>query len=174
MDSNSVVRALIRDRAKLLGYVWAMLRDHHLAEDVFQDVTVLAIERAGEIKDDEHLMLWSRKVARYKALETLRSKEFRMMTLDNDVLEMLEADWGHVDSLATGDEVDHLRSCMERLTPHAQRIVHLRYTEGLSGIQVAEIIKVKVRSVYVALARIHKALAECIGQRRQAAEVTHL
>ena len=43
MKPDALVRVLIRDRAKLLGYIWAILRDHHLADDVFQDVTVLAI-----------------------------------------------------------------------------------------------------------------------------------
>jgi RNA polymerase sigma-70 factor (ECF subfamily) len=170
MDANGIVRALIRDRVKLLGFIWAIVRDHHLADDVLQDVTVLAMERAAEIRDDEHLLLWSRKAARYKSLEILRSQAHRTLALDHDVLESLEAQWASVDAAATSDEVGYLRGCMERLTPHAQRIVHLRYTQGLSGIQVAEIIKVKVHSVYVALTRIHRALEECIRHRRQAAE----
>ena len=57
MDSNAVIRGLIRERAKLLAYVWAIVRNHHMAEDIFQDVTVLAMERAGEIKDEGHLLL---------------------------------------------------------------------------------------------------------------------
>jgi DNA-directed RNA polymerase specialized sigma24 family protein len=92
MEPNDAVRALIRDRAKLLGYIWAIVRDHHLADDLFQDVTVLAIERARDIQDEAHLLLWSRKTARYKALEVMRSKAFRMMSLDADVLELLEVD----------------------------------------------------------------------------------
>jgi RNA polymerase sigma-70 factor (ECF subfamily) len=173
MEANRIVRALIRDRAKLLGYIWAIVRDHHLAEDVFQDLTVLAMERAGEIQDDEHLLLWSRRAARYKALEVLRSKSYQATTLDDDVLELLQTDWARGDAFASSDEVDHLRACLERLTPHARRLVHLRYTEGLTGIQTAEVVQVKVHSVYVALARIHKALEECIRQRRHIAEVAH-
>jgi DNA-directed RNA polymerase specialized sigma24 family protein len=79
MKPDSVVRVLIRDRAKLLGYIWAILRDSHLADDVFQDVTVLALEHAAEFNDDGHLLLWCRKAARFKALEILRSKPYRMM-----------------------------------------------------------------------------------------------
>jgi RNA polymerase sigma-70 factor (ECF subfamily) len=173
MDPNGVVRALIRDRVKLLGYIWAIVRDHNLADDLFQDVTVLAIERAEKINDEGHLLLWSRKAARFKALEVLRSKAYRMALLDDDVLDMLEADWAAADSTSTCEEADHLRSCVEQLTPRAKEIVHLRYTEGLSGIQVAETIEIKVESVYVALARIHRNLAECIRRRRLQAENAH-
>ena len=173
MEPNSVVRALIRDRAKLLGYVWAIVRDQHLADDIFQDVTVLAIERAGEIKDEGHLLLWSRKAARFKSLEALRAKDYRMMSLDEDVLDLLESDWPTMDSVVTTDEADHLRRCVEQLTPKAREIVHLRFTEGLSGIQVAEIVKLKVTSVYVSLARIYRSLAECIRQRWLDVERSH-
>jgi RNA polymerase sigma-70 factor (ECF subfamily) len=173
MEPNGAVRALIRDRARLLGYIWSIVRDHHVADDLFQDVTVLAIERAAEIKDEGHLLLWARKAARYKALETLRSKALRMILLDEDVLDMLEANWEAKDCLSINDEADHLRDCVEQLTPRAKQIVHLRYTEGLTGTQVAEIVKLKVGSVYVSLARIYRALAECIRLRRVKAESTH-
>jgi RNA polymerase sigma-70 factor, ECF subfamily len=93
MDANNLVRALIRDRAGLLGYIWAIVRDTHLADDVFQDVTVLAMERAAEIKDESHLLLWARRAARFKSLEALRKRTRQTIPLDEDVLELLEAEW---------------------------------------------------------------------------------
>jgi RNA polymerase sigma-70 factor (ECF subfamily) len=112
-------------------------------------------------------------VARLKSFELLRKNTFRTMSLAEDVLETLELEWKWADALATAEEIDYLRRCIQLLTPHARRILHLRYTEGLSGIRVAEQINVKVRSVYVALARIHKTLGDCIRQQRASAEVAH-
>ena len=173
MEPNLAVQALIRDRARLLGYLWAIVRDHHLADDLFQEVAVLAMERAAEINGEDHLLLWARKAARFKALEALRRKAFRMMSLDEDVLDALEAEWDRVNRPAGDEEADHLRFCMEQLLPRARTIVHLRFTEGLSGARVAEILNLKVASVYVSLARIYRALADCIRRRRGTAEVTH-
>src|ERR1043166_2575577 len=93
MDANRIVRVLIRDRARLLGYIWAIVRDPHLAADVYQDVPVLAIERGAEVKDDERLLLGSRKTARFKALEVLRERSRRIVALDDDVLDLLTAEW---------------------------------------------------------------------------------
>src|SRR6187200_2651152 len=151
MKPDVLVRVLIRDRAKLLGYIWAILRDHHLADDVFQDVTVLAIERAADFNDEGHLLLWSRKTARFKALEVLRSKPYRTMSLSEEVLDMLAQNWERADAMNTQDEAEHLKACVEQLTPRSKEILHLRYTEGLTGVQVAEAINVQVGSVYVAL-----------------------
>jgi RNA polymerase sigma-70 factor (ECF subfamily) len=164
MDSNHVVRVLIRDRARLLGYVWAIARDAHLAEDVFQDVTVLAMERAADIRDEPHLMLWARRAARFKVLEALRKRARRTVALDADVLELLEDEWD--DGSDAGEEIDHLRACLDNLTPQARTILGMRYVAGVSGARVAEVMDVKVQSVYVALARIHRALRDCIRGRR--------
>lgn len=169
MKPEALVRVLIRDRAKLLGYIWAILRDHHLADDVFQDVTVLAIQRAADFSDEGHLLLWSRKTARFKALEVLRSKPYRTMSLSEETLDMLAQDWERADARNTEDEAEHLKGCVDQLTLRSKQILHLRYTEGLTGIQVAEAIDVTVGSVYVALTRIYQALAECIQQRRMEA-----
>lgn len=168
MDVNGVVRALIRDRARLLGYVWAIVRDHYLADDVFQDVTVLAMDRATEINDEKHLALWARRAARFKALEALRKHTRRAVSLDEDVLELLESEWDRGDPRDLGEDVEHLRACIEKLSPHAQSIISLRYAEEVSGARVAEVLEVKVESVYVALARIHRALGDCIRRRRAA------
>jgi RNA polymerase sigma-70 factor (ECF subfamily) len=173
MDPNCIVRALIRDRARLLGYIWAIVRDPHLADDVFQDVTVLAIERAAEINDHTHLTRWARKAARFKALEALRERLPRAVPLDEDVMDLLEAEWAGGDPLAAAEEVDRLRACIDRLSPHARTILGLRYTQGLSGARVAEALNLKVQSVYVALARIHRALGDCLRHRRPAGGVAH-
>ena len=168
MDSEDVVRALIRERAELLGYAWAIVRDHHLADDVFQEVAVLAMRRAAEIRDVGHLMRWSRKAARFKALEALRDPaRRRAVPLDEDVLGMLEADWPDADSRHAGDEVDHLRTCLGWLAKRARQVVHLRYVEGKSGGEVAALLNVEVRSVYVMLSRVHGALRECMERRRR-------
>jgi RNA polymerase sigma-70 factor len=163
MDSNSVVRLLIADRARLLGYVWSIVHDPHLADDVFQDVTVLAIEKAGEIADETHLKRWARKAARFKALEGLRKRKPQIIPLDEDVMELLEAEWEA--GAASSDEVDHLRACLDRLSPHARTLLSLRYAQGLSGARVAEALHIKVQSVYVALARVHRILGDCIRQQ---------
>jgi RNA polymerase sigma-70 factor (ECF subfamily) len=173
MDSQHLVRELIQERTKLLGFIWAIVRDRHLAEDVFQDVTVLAMERAAEIRDQQHLLLLARQAARYKALELMRKNAHHRLALDNDVLEMVEAEWVRLDSFSSSDEVDHLRACMGQLTPYARQILHLRYNAGLTGIQVAGVVNVKATSVYMALTRIHQTLADCIRRRRRQGDSVH-
>ena len=166
IDLKSAVKGLMTDRAKLLGYIFAIVRDRHLSEDLFQDVVTLAIQKHGEISDENHLLLWARKAARNKSLESLRKKKYRPLTLDRDVLDLLEAPWVKLDRLDAKHEMDQLRRCLGKLSPKVLRIVNLKYVDGLSGIQIAEMVGNEVHSVYVALTRAHRSLEDCIQRGR--------
>ncbi len=63
-------------------------------------------------------------------------------------------------------EIDYLRSCLETLSPKARKVVNLKYVEGLSGVQIAELVGSKVHSVYVSLTRAHRSLEACVQKRR--------
>src|SRR4051794_21632754 len=45
IDQESLVIVLLRDRVKLLAYITAIVRDNHLAEDIFQEVALLAVRK---------------------------------------------------------------------------------------------------------------------------------
>ena len=74
VDVEIVERALLGHRVQLLGYIGSIVRDHHLAEDIFQDVAVLAIQKAAEIEDGTHLYRWFRRTARYRASNVMRNR----------------------------------------------------------------------------------------------------
>ena len=153
----------------MLGYLTAIVRDPHLADDLFQDVALLAMQRAGRIRDVGHLLLWARKTARFKAMEALRARGGGWVCLDDDVLDALEEDWdaagSHSDGNNADEQIHDLRLCMQRLSARARRILHLRYGEGLTGPELADTLTIGVASVYVALSRIHKALRDCMARR---------
>ncbi|MBI1373742.1 MAG: sigma-70 family RNA polymerase sigma factor [Phycisphaera sp.] len=165
VEHDTVVRTLLKERAKVLAYVWAIVRDNHLAEDVYQDVSIAAINKRDEIESVDHLLGWLRAAARFKSLEALRKARRQPMTFDDDVLDMLEGAWGDRDRDDAGERLDALKSCMEKLTPYTRRLVELRYGLGMSGVDVAKYVSRDVRTVYMALTRTHNSLRECVRQR---------
>ena len=170
IDQATAVKGLMKDRARLIAYIYAIVRDWHLAEDLFQDVSALAIEKHDRIVDSDHLLLWARKAARNKSLEALRKRKYTPLTLADDVIELLDGAWLEIDRTDSDLEVDYLRICLQKLSPRAQRVVNLKYVEGLSGVQIAELVGSKVHSVYVSLTRAHRNLEACIQKRRLRAE----
>jgi len=39
VDQKTITAHLLRDRVRLLAYIGAIVRDHHIAEDVLQEVS---------------------------------------------------------------------------------------------------------------------------------------
>ena len=162
LDQKQVVRTLLAERDKLFAYVWSIVRDTHLADDVFQEVTLLAIERREEINDPTHLMGWARKTARFKALEAMRDKQATPMTLSEQTLELLDTHWQTHDIEDTNEVVDALRLCLDKLTDRSRSLVQMKYVDGLTGHKMAEQLNVKVDTIYKSLSRAHAALGECV------------
>jgi RNA polymerase sigma-70 factor (ECF subfamily) len=155
---------LLRERVKLLAYIRSIVRDDHLAEDVFQDVAVLAVRKCDEIRDGGHFLAWMRLTSRHRALKTLRQRQHQRL-LDEALLDRLDEQWAEYDRASSADLVEALRVCLERLSPYARNLIELRYAEGLSGQRLAEVVDRSLNTVYVTLSRIHRSLGECIRQR---------
>ncbi|MGC8542035.1 MAG: sigma factor, partial [Phycisphaerae bacterium] len=93
MTEESLLRTLMAERVKILAYVNAIARHPDLAEDIFQDICVLALEKCDTIKDEPHLLLWLRKTARFETLNRLRKRRERQLSLSDEVLEALDIQW---------------------------------------------------------------------------------
>lgn len=162
IDHDNVVRVLMRDRAKLYAYIWAIVHDEHLTEDVLQEVCALVVSKQDEIESEAHLLGWTRRSARYVALRMLEKHQRFHVGLSEKVLDLMESDWRRIDQMETSDAIDALRRCLAKLTPYASRLIHLRYVEGIKGTRLAEAVDRKLETVYSALSRTHRALSDCI------------
>jgi RNA polymerase sigma-70 factor len=173
--SDQLVRLLIAERGKVLAYIRSIVRREHLAEDVFQDVSILAIRKQDEIQDDAHFMKWIRSAARLEALNVVRRAKVRELTLDDGVLDALEAGWARHDDDRDGQAAAALHECIATLSPGAQRIIRERYESGRSVAELAKVMNRQIDSLYVAISRIYRVLSDCITRRMngRGAEARH-
>lgn len=171
VDETIIAQILFGQRIGLLAYIEAIVRDEHLAEDVFQDVCALAIKKRDQIDDVDHLRKWVRKTARFRASYAMRQKYSQPLVFDEAVLDQLEERWREHEASPVGDVSDALKGCMNELSPYARTLIDLRYQRGISGANLAKALNRKLNTVYTALARIHRALSECIRGRLEANDI---
>jgi RNA polymerase sigma-70 factor (ECF subfamily) len=145
-----------------LAYIWAIVRDSHVAEDVFQEVSLLAVRKRSQIVDRAALPVWLRKSARLCALSALRRGGKSPLLFSNEVLDSLDRTWEEQGLAPNGEMAEALQQCIGRLASRAKQIVALRYQNKMSGDEVAARLKMKTQSVYVALGRIHRTLRDCM------------
>jgi RNA polymerase sigma-70 factor (ECF subfamily) len=158
------VGLLLSHRAMLLGYVASIVRDPDLAEDVFQNVALVVLDKAAAVQRDEEFPAWARRVARLESLAALRKRRRSPELLDQSVLELLEDEWSAGDT-APAPARKALRDCVEKLSPYAQQLIRMRYVDGLSALDVAERVNRSPNTVYVALSRTYRHLAGCVERR---------
>jgi RNA polymerase sigma-70 factor, ECF subfamily len=170
LTQQAVVSRLVADRTKLLAYIWSIVRDFHAAEDIFQEVVVVAMSHADEVKDNDHLLLWARRAARLRGIDWLRRQKRQPLLLDAGVLDLLEGEWGRMDAQEPQLWLDALRVCVAKLTEYARQLITLRYVQGLSGIEIGRQLGRPTKTIYVALSRTYRQLEDCI--QRQAAELS--
>ncbi|XAL99498.1 sigma-70 family RNA polymerase sigma factor [Phycisphaeraceae bacterium D3-23] len=164
LSPDLIVRQLVSERSQVLAYIWSIVHDEHIAEDVFQDLFLIASRKADEIEDVEHFRKWIRKAARYQALNASRKKSRAPMVFDAATLDLLDQVWED-DQPESSERSEALRACLEQLSPYARRLVTLRYVDGLSGQSLADALDRKVGTVYTALSRVHRTLGDCIRLR---------
>jgi RNA polymerase sigma-70 factor (ECF subfamily) len=174
LAETTIIQVLLAERAKLLAYAWCIVRDAHVAEDVFQQVSMLAIQRKEELQSESALPNWLRRSTRFTALAAIRdSGRDPVRVFSSTVLDRLDDYWASQDEQPAGPRLAAMGGCVKQLSPYARQIIGLRYDKGLSGAEVAEHLGRNVRTIYMALTRIHNALRECIERKLRTGDVSN-
>ncbi|MFK7790436.1 MAG: sigma-70 family RNA polymerase sigma factor [Phycisphaeraceae bacterium] len=167
VDQKIITSTLLRDRAKLLAYIGSIVRDPHVAEDVLQEVSMLALEKQDQIKDAEVLLPWLRVAARFKSLKAVEKNARHPKLMDSQLLDLMEPHWQAVDRLSTQETNRALQRCVEKLAPQAQRLIELRYGAGLSVRDIATQLNRKIDTLYKTFTRVHASLERCMRKANE-------
>jgi RNA polymerase sigma-70 factor (ECF subfamily) len=161
-DVKAIVQVLTLQHERLYAQIWAIVGDAQLAEDVLQEVSILAVDKGVDVPNDGRLVLWLRRSARFKALEALRDRGRLPVTLTDELLEAFDRHWNEADSLVEPHLVEALRHCTQQLTPANQRLLTLRYRDGKKCADVAKLVGRSLDAVYQSLSRVHHLLRKCV------------
>jgi RNA polymerase sigma factor (sigma-70 family) len=160
-----LVRRVLAERVKLLALIRSIVGRRDLAEDIFQELCLLVVEKRDSISPPDRLPAWLRTAARNLARNARRKTASEAILLGDDVHELLEPDWRALDEPG-GLLLGHaLELCLERLKDGEKEIVFGRYTDGLNYEQLAIQLQRPIGTLYTTMGRIHKKLHECIARR---------
>lgn len=158
-----LVQAVTRHQTMIQAYAYAIVRDFHAAEDVFQEVAVIVAERWETVPVGDGLIPWLRETTRRKALEAQRKQRRASLVLSDSVLEKLG------ESFQPGgpgpDLKEALTSCLSTLEGPSRAIVEARCGQGLAGDVVAQRVGRTIQSVYSILKRARLILAQCVERK---------
>jgi RNA polymerase sigma-70 factor (ECF subfamily) len=173
MERDRLIREFQKDRFRLIGYLRSLVGDADLTEDLFQEVTVVVLQKAAEFEEGRDLQAWCRGIARNLVLRE-REKSSRLRVFEGDrILDLVDAAYAE----QSGDDPVEaqrtlLRRCMEMLGARPRELLTLRYGSGLSLREISARLDRTEGAVQVALSRIRKWLGDCVSRRGEAGPET--
>ena len=163
LSREILIRTLIHDRARIIAYLRLLTREADIAEDVFQEASLRALEHLDSIEDEAHLNRWLRVVGRNLCFDAMKKRRCSPVAINTDLVEKIGEEWVSASESAQANAMPLLRQCIECLTPYGKRLIHQRYTCGLTGESLAKSLgRRNANTVNVALSRVHRQLYECV------------
>lgn len=149
-----------------------MLPHESDADDVFQE-TGLVLWAKWDLYDKKRCFgTWACGIAKLQALKFVRENRARRVTLNESVLEEV-AEAVHKE-IQTKDALvgrsDAINKCLKLLDESNRRVIEDRYRHSLSTNTIAERRGMPVQTVYSALSRARRRLADCVRRRLAANE----
>ena len=147
-----------------IGFVTARINDPFEAQDLAQEVFLIAFRKLAEIDQSQPLRPWLCTIAanlirnhrrKHRAQPIGGSSDAILQLLDSEI-ESLTPDW-HDNALT-----DALKRCLERLGEEARRLIRLRYEDGLDIAEIRSSLGGKHSAITMKLHRLREQLRICI------------
>ena len=162
LSEKEILRFLMQSRERISAAAWLVVKDAHVAEDIFQNTVLKAVTKDVNFDAEAALFSWAFITARRDSLNWIRKHRRESVGFDEDILTLLHQDWQNDHLNPKGNRFELLRDCMEELPQKSEKILRLRYFEGLSCGEIADSISITLDAVYKRLSRIQNSLRKCV------------
>jgi RNA polymerase sigma-70 factor (ECF subfamily) len=165
--SEAASRALVgRYATPAVNFVFRLVHDRALAEDLSQEGFLRVFQRLHTYDPERKFSSWFFQVLRNVTIDYLRVNRLATSSLD----EFTDAGFESVVADRTSASPEHLagqgelagalEEALKRIRPEYREVVVLRYQEGLTHPEIAEILGLPSGTVKTYLHRARKELAE--------------
>lgn len=162
---------LLRHKGRLFTYIYQMVRDRDIADDIFQETFVKAITtiRQGRYNDMGKFSAWITRIARNLVIDSFRAEKSEVVLSTDDtnfdILNRRElAEETIEDAIIDLQIEDDLRRLIDELPDTQREVLNMRFYRDLSFKEIAELTGV---SINTALGRMRYAI---LNLRRMAKE----
>ena len=178
LDDNTLIAAarqgnleafselVLRHQAGVRACLAVRMDDPHDAEDLAQEVFVLAFEKLGEFDGSRLLAPWLHGIA-MNLWRNYRRKSRPQTVVAIDQLQELvdrQAESDH-ETIVEADRYTAMRECLQKLDDDARRLVRARYEDEVEVAELCRQMGKKHSAVTMQLHRIRQQLRACMDMR---------
>ena len=153
-DNKAFDELLARNQSKLFTYIMFVVRDQETANDIFQDTFVKVIMKLqeGKYTDSGKFSLWVTRIAHNVIMDWYRqgkNEHIVEMAEDNDLTNLRSAsvmDVCREEDIVSEQVMADVRRMMNALPAPQREVVYMRFYQGLSFKEIAEITGVSINT----------------------------
>lgn len=131
--------------------------DPAMAMDIAQDTFLKLFSSIRDFRGEATFETWVYRLVVNSCLDHKR-RSWRLIPIADELLAVLQAPADSLDEMLRDEMRHRVHSAVERLSPDLRMVIVLRYTEGLSYDQIADVLGCCSGTVASRLNRAHKAL----------------
>ena len=162
----------LAERFNLMAFIYGLVRDANVSEDIFQEVWIKLSDAIGKGKEIEDPLKWSRGVARNLVLRHWRDQRTKKVVVDSELVELVAQAFEEEDANRSVWEEKRraLMTCLEKLPEKSKNFLRMKYEKELAVAKIAERFRKTTGSVMMALSRVRRSLSECVEKTVRTAE----
>ena len=161
-NREAISQLLERHTRRVRDYVRMMVKDNDVADDLTQEVLIKVVKvlDEGRYTDKGRFLPWVLRIAHNRVLDYFRAqKQDKTISESNAGFDILGsknfAEPSIEDNIISEQRAEEIRALVEELPEEQREVVKMRYYEGLSFKEIAELTGV---SINTALGRMRYAL----------------
>jgi len=169
-DNSALEKLVLRHQKKIFGYIFTIVNDRDIAEDIFQDAFVKVIKtiRTGRYNDEGKFINWVMRISHNLCIDYFR-KEKNFPTVssgdDYDIFDLIcGVDHSKEDQIIVDQIHKDIRSLIELLPDDQREVVIMRYFQNMSFKEISEETNVSINTslgrMRYALINLRKMIAE--------------
>lgn len=153
-DNRAFDELLARNQSKLFTYIMFVVRDQETANDIFQDTFVKVIMKLqeGKYTDSGKFSFWVTRIAHNVIMDWYRqtkNEHIVEISEDNDLTNLKNAsvmDACREDEIVNEQVMADVRRMMNALPAPQREVVYMRFYQGLSFKEIAEVTGVSINT----------------------------
>lgn len=153
--------------ADIHRYCYKILRNRSAADDAHQQVFIQAYESFGSFSGGSSLRTWLYAIANHRCLDACKASRrwFHRFKLGTETHDEVDPAPSGEDRVVARNIAEALDGCLEKLEPHVRIAVVLRYQEGFTYEQMAQICQEKPATLQARVARAMPLLRRCLENK---------
>lgn len=157
-DANQFTELVSPYSDSLFRSILGILGNHHLAQDVFQDVMIKAFQNLHKFQKKSSFKVWIYRIAVNTCNSMLRRSELKRLfslewLFDTDSNLFIESRYDFHVSLEHKESLQHLMKCLSSLKQSDRHLLVLWAYESLSYEEISQICDVPVGTIKSRLSR---------------------